>query len=99
MPGRADRRTFVPPFPKLTIRPYACQRVMIDGIYIYTSPKEAVWADGIDPDGCKDVSISNSTIETGDDAIVFYSTDAFGPACPARTSRSRIAVFPPRLPP
>ncbi|MGO8745523.1 MAG: glycoside hydrolase family 28 protein [Thermoguttaceae bacterium] len=65
-----------------TIRPYACQRVTIDGIYIYTSPKEAVWADGIDPDGCKDVSISNSTIETGDDAIVFYSTDAFGPALP-----------------
>ena len=40
-----------------TIHPYACERVTIDGIYIYTSPKEAVWADGIDPDGCKDVRI------------------------------------------
>ena len=52
-----------------------CQRLNIDGVYIYTSLKEAVWADGIDPDGCKDVHISNSTIETGDDAIVFYSVD------------------------
>jgi hypothetical protein len=56
--------------------------VTIDGIYVSTSLKEAVWADGIDPDGCKDVSISNSTIETGDDAIVFYSSDSFGPALP-----------------
>ena len=56
--------------------------VTIDGVYIYTSLKEAVWADGIDPDGCKDVCISNCTIETGDDAIVFYSTSAYGPAQP-----------------
>src|SRR5262249_17370803 len=41
-----------------------------------------VWADGIDPDGCRDVRISNCTIETGDDAIVFYSSDVWGPALP-----------------
>jgi len=64
------------------INPYACDRVVIDGIYIYSSLKEGVWADGIDPDGCKDVRISNSTIETGDDAIVFYSSNAWGPALP-----------------
>ena len=57
-----------------TINPYACKRLVIDGVYIYSSQKEGVWADGIDPDGCQDVRISNSTIETGDDAIVFYST-------------------------
>jgi polygalacturonase len=62
------------------INPYACERVIIDGIYINSSLKEGVWADGIDPDGCKDVRISNSTIETGDDAIVFYSSNAWGPA-------------------
>ncbi len=62
-----------------TINPYACKRLTIDGVYIYSSQKEAVWADGIDPDGCSDVHISNSTIETGDDAIVFYSTDMWGP--------------------
>ena len=61
------------------INPYACERVVIDGIYVHSSLKEGVWADGIDPDGCKDLHISNSTIETGDDALVFYSSNAFGP--------------------
>jgi len=65
-----------------TINPYACKRLVIDGVYIYSSQKEAVWADGIDPDGCQDVHISNSTIETGDDAIVFYSTAIWGPVLP-----------------
>jgi Glycosyl hydrolases family 28 len=65
-----------------TINPYACKHLVIDGVYIYSSQKEAVWADGIDPDGCQDVHISNCTIETGDDAIVFYSTSAWGPVLP-----------------
>ena len=65
-----------------TINPYACERLVIDGVYIYSSLKDAVWADGIDPDGCKDVRIANSTIETGDDAIVFYSSTTWGPALP-----------------
>lgn len=65
-----------------TINPYACKRLLIDGVYIYSSQKEAVWADGIDPDGCQDVRISNSTVETGDDALVFYSADIWGPALP-----------------
>lgn len=65
-----------------TINPYACERLTIDGVYIRSSLKEAVWADGIDPDGCKDVRIANSTIETGDDAIVFYSSNIWGPALP-----------------
>jgi polygalacturonase len=65
-----------------TINPYACKRLVIDGVYIYSSQKEAVWADGIDPDGCQDVRISNSTVETGDDALVFYSADIWGPALP-----------------
>lgn len=68
--------------PSWNIHPYGCERVVIDGVYIQSSLKEGVWADGIDPDGCKDVRISNSTIETGDDAIVFYSVDAYGPALP-----------------
>ena len=65
-----------------TINAYACKRVLIDGVYIYSSEKEGVWADGIDPDGCQDVRISNSTVETGDDALVFYSADIWGPALP-----------------
>lgn len=68
--------------PSWTIHPYGCQRLVIDGVYIRSSVREGVWADGIDPDGCKDVRISNCTIETGDDAIVFYSMNWFGPALP-----------------
>jgi polygalacturonase len=65
-----------------TINPYACKRLVIDGVYVYSSSKEGVWADGIDPDGCQDVRIANSTIETGDDAIVLWSADIWGPALP-----------------
>jgi polygalacturonase len=65
-----------------TINPYACERLTIDGVYVQSSLKDAVWADGIDPDGCKDVRIANSTIETGDDAIVLWSSNIYGPALP-----------------
>jgi polygalacturonase len=68
--------------PSWTIHPYGCERLVIDGVYIHTSVTEGVWADGIDPDGCKDLRISNCTIETGDDALVFYSMNWFGPALP-----------------
>jgi hypothetical protein len=68
--------------PSWTIHPYGCERLVIDGVYIHSSLKEGVWADGIDPDGCKDLRISNCTIETGDDALVFYSMNWFGPALP-----------------
>jgi polygalacturonase len=68
--------------PSWTITPYACERLVIDGVYIQSSLKEGVWADGIDPDSCKDVRIANCTIETGDDAIVFYSSNGFGPPLP-----------------
>ena len=61
---------------------YDCERVNIDGVYIYTSQRDGVWADGIDPDGCRDVRINNCTIETGDDSIVFYSYTIYGPALP-----------------
>jgi hypothetical protein len=68
--------------PSWTIHPYGCERVIIDGVTIRSSLKDGVWADGIDPDGCRDLRISNSTIETGDDALVFYSMNWFGPALP-----------------
>jgi hypothetical protein len=54
-------------------------------VYIYSSAKEGVWADGIDPDGCQDVRVANSTIETGDDAIVLWSADIWGPALPTES--------------
>ncbi len=68
--------------PTWTMHIFGCDRVVIDGVYVSTSLKSGVWADGIDPDGCKDVRISNCTIETGDDALVFYSGHSYGPARP-----------------
>jgi polygalacturonase len=68
--------------PSWTMHLVQCERVVIDGVSIRTSLQDGVWADGIDPDGCKDVRIANCTIETGDDALVFYSMDWFGPARP-----------------
>ncbi|NTV80057.1 MAG: hypothetical protein HGA24_01350 [Candidatus Aminicenantes bacterium] len=68
--------------PSWTMHPVQCERLVIDGVYIRTNLRDGVWADGIDPDGCKDVRIANCTIETGDDALVFYSMDWFGPARP-----------------
>ena len=62
---------------------FACSRVVVDGIYIYTSLKEAVWADGIDIVSCHDVSISNSTIATGDDCIaIVCGIPEWGPDYP-----------------
>lgn len=65
-----------------TINPYACKRLVVDGVHIYSSAQDGVWADGLDLDGCQDVRVANSTIETGDDAIVFWSADIWGPALP-----------------
>jgi hypothetical protein len=68
--------------PSWTAALYGCQKVMFDGLRVYTSLREGVWADGIDLDGCRDVFVSNCVIETGDDCLVFISTDAWGPALP-----------------
>jgi hypothetical protein len=62
---------------------FACSRVVIDSVYIYTSLKEAVWADGIDIVSCHDIAISNSTIATGDDCIaIVCGIPEWGPDYP-----------------
>ena len=66
--------------PTWTMAFHACQRLVMDGVYIYTKPNDAVWADGVDLDGCNDVRIANCSITTGDDCIVFVSIDGWGPA-------------------
>ena len=68
--------------PSWNIALYGCERARFDGLYVYSSLKEAVWADGIDLDGCKNINISNCNIETGDDCVVFISADPWGPALP-----------------
>jgi len=68
--------------PSWAINLYACERVKFDGLYVHSSLKEGVWADGIDLDGCKDITITNCRIETGDDCIVFISSNVWGPILP-----------------
>lgn len=66
--------------PSWAVTLYGCERVLVDRLNIFSSLREAVWADGIDLDGCKDVVISNCRIETGDDCIALISGDVWGPA-------------------
>ena len=56
----------------------ACDRVVVDGVYIYSSLINGVNSDGINPNGCRDVRISNCTIETGDDCISLKSGGSGG---------------------
>ncbi len=66
--------------PSWTFALYVCQDVAFERLFIYTSLKEAVWADGIDLDGCRDVTVANCSIETGDDCIALVSATNWGPA-------------------
>ena len=70
--------------PSWSITLYACERATFNGLYIYTSLKEAVWADGIDLDGCQQVFISNCAFETGDDCVALVSQNTWGPALTCR---------------
>lgn len=59
------------------IHPLLCDRVLIRGISIindYRTPN----TDGIDPDSTRNLIISDSYIETGDDAIVLKTTGRLG---------------------
>lgn len=51
-----------------------CSDVLIDGIRILNNLKLAN-CDGIDPDHCRNVRITNCHIETADDCIVFKNTE------------------------
>lgn len=59
-----------------------CQDVRVDGIRIYSDLEKGANSDGLDIDGCRNVTVSNCIIETGDDAIVLKTTDKEGPAMP-----------------
>nr|WP_294894418.1 glycosyl hydrolase family 28 protein [uncultured Pedobacter sp.] len=50
------------------------KNVRINGIKIISSLTEGVNSDGLDIDGCKNVIISNSIVQTGDDAICLKTT-------------------------
>lgn len=59
--------------PNYCISMLGCDDVTIDGVTIRNA-----YCDGIDPDGCRYVRISNCHIESWDDAIVLKSSFALG---------------------
>ncbi|MCD7755043.1 MAG: glycosyl hydrolase family 28 protein [Firmicutes bacterium] len=64
-----------------TVHLVGCRDVLIDGIRILNNLRMAN-CDGIDPDHCQNVRISNCHIECADDGIVFKNTAAamqYGP--------------------
>lgn len=58
--------------PSWNIHPVRCENLVIDGVKIW-APEDSPNTDGIDPDSCKNVRISNCTISVGDDCIVIKS--------------------------
>ena len=60
-----------------TLRPINCDHVWIRGISI-KNPVIGPNTDGIDPTGCQNLSISDCTIDTGDDAICLKSENPYG---------------------
>ncbi|MBO5279005.1 MAG: right-handed parallel beta-helix repeat-containing protein [Lachnospiraceae bacterium] len=56
-----------------TVHMVGCEEVLIDGIRILNNLR-MLNCDGIDPDHCKNVRISNCHIESADDCIVFKNT-------------------------
>ena len=54
--------------PAWTVHPLLCRNVTIDNIVI-VNPADSPNTDGIDPESCRDVHISNCHIDVGDDCI------------------------------
>ena len=65
-----------------TVALYDCERVVCERLSIQSSLKEGVWADGVDLDGCRHVTVKDCAIATGDDCVVFIASDSWGPARP-----------------
>lgn len=70
-----------------------CDHIFVDNIYIASDMKKGVNADGLDIDGCQNVTISNSIIETGDDALVFKTTNTKGVSRPCENITVTNCVF------
>ena len=58
--------------PSWTIHPVGCDNVVVDGISI-VNPADSPNTDGINPESCRNVRISNCFIDTGDDCITLKS--------------------------
>lgn len=58
--------------PSWTVNPILCDDVTVDGVTI-VNPADSPNTDGIDPDSCCNVRISNCHIDVGDDCIAIKS--------------------------
>ncbi len=58
--------------PAWTVNPVRCQNITIDNITII-NPANSPNTDGVNPDSCKNVRISNCQIDVGDDCITIKS--------------------------
>lgn len=58
--------------PSWTVHPLCCNNVVIQGITI-KNPKDSPNTDGIDPNSCSNVRISDCMIDVGDDCIAIKS--------------------------
>jgi hypothetical protein len=72
--------------PLWNVRLNDCDRVHVQGVYIYSDLEKGVNADGIDIVSSRNVTISDSIIETADDAIVLKSIARDGQ--PARSTEN-----------
>lgn len=61
-----------------------CERVYVEGVYIQSDPHNGVNADGLDIDGCSNVTVSGCRIDTGDDALCLKTTRQNGQTRPCR---------------
>lgn len=66
-----------------TLRPIACETVIIDGIRI-RNPNYGVNTDGMDITASRNVFVCNCDIETGDDAICLKSENPYGDLLPTK---------------
>jgi len=66
-----------------TLRPIACQGVVIDGVRIH-NPNYGPNTDGMDITCSSNVFVSNCDIFTGDDAICLKSENPYGEVLPSR---------------
>jgi polygalacturonase len=66
-----------------TLRPIACETVVIDGICI-RNPNHGINTDGIDITASRNVMVSNCDIQTGDDGICLKSENPYGDLLPTK---------------
>jgi polygalacturonase len=58
--------------PSWTVHPVGCENLVVDGISII-NPENSPNTDGVNPESCRNVRISNCFIDTGDDCITLKS--------------------------